>query len=107
MPRLIPCRTDLNHYSLSVALDGVTYGLEFRWNVREGSWYMFISDELGAPVLGGVKVVCRAPLAGRSVNPARPPGYFVAQDTDGSGASPGVDELGGRVRLLYFSPAEL
>lgn len=97
-------RGDLPFWDMRVPLDGVTYTLEFRLNVREEKWYLRILDEDGTTViLGGQKIVAYYP-----VNPFRadrkPPGAlsFVSP----SGEDPGPDDLGDFV-LLYVSEAEL
>jgi hypothetical protein len=104
---IIPCRTDLAHYEMSIPLDGTTFGLEFRWNTREGVWYFDVKTEAGDIVEAGIKVVLDWPLMSRCVDPRRPPGRFLASDTTQRDLAPGLTDLGDRVRLYYVSPDDL
>lgn len=106
MPLIIPCRTDLDHYSMQVTLEGVIYTLVFRWNVREASWYMQIQDAQGNALCGGYKIVVGFPIAARSRVAGKPPGFFWAFDSTGEDRPPAIDELGERVRLVYFTAGE-
>jgi len=107
MSVLIPCRPDLSHYDMQVVLSNITYTLEFRWNTREGYWYMDIKDETEDPILAGIKVVIEWPLGIRTVDSRRPPGVFFAIDTTNQQRDPGVNDLGDRVKLVYFDESEL
>jgi hypothetical protein len=111
----VPLRVDiplsegapLPFFDMQAPLDGVTYTLQFRWNVRASSWYMDVLDEQSETVfLAGLRLCSDWPLAayitGRS-----PPGGFVVVDSTGQGADPDVASLGVRHRLLYFTAAEL
>jgi hypothetical protein len=97
-------------FDLQATLDGVTYTLEFRWNVRLGAWFMNVLDAEGVnPCLLGVRVVVDYPLAQHLVDRS-PPGYLLALDTgaaEGEGQDPGFDDLGNRVQLWYIPEAEL
>jgi hypothetical protein len=107
MSLLIPTRSDLPFYDLQVPLDGVTYTLEFRRNVRVGAWFMNGYDITGTVLyFAGVKLVADFPLA--AYNTARQPaGFFIAKDTSGQGIDPGINDLGVRVQLVYVTVAEL
>ncbi len=107
MPQVIETRSDLPWYDLQVDLDGVTVTLELRWNVHVGAWYLAVLDADAVDTLqAGIRVVADFPLSaywtGRT-----PPGALVAIDTAGDGRDPGVDDLGSRVVLVYFTAAEL
>lgn len=101
---------DASHFDQQAVLDGVTYTLEFRWNVRLGAWFMNVFDAEGiTPQLVGVRLVADYPLAQHLVD-RTPPGYFLALDTgaaDGNGTDPGFDDLGGRVQLWYVPEDEI
>lgn len=109
----IPLRSDLPFFDVQAVLDGVTYTLEFRWNTREGFWYMHILTEGGDPILMGIKCVVAWPLARRTPDPRRPLGVLSFIDTGGGQVDPSYDpatgkgDLGDRVQLLYFEAAEL
>lgn len=104
---IIPCRPDLTHYEMQITLEGVGYGLEFRWNTREEAWYMHLYGEDGTPIRMGVKVVVGFPLVARLNADARPRGRFVAFDTTNLDRNPGIADLGDRVTLAYFDADEV
>lgn len=107
MPVVIPNRTDVPKYTLEVALDNVTFRLGFHWNDRAGAWFMSIADVNGTPLLSGRRVVVGFPLISRFRDPRLPAGDFNAVDTSGQKLEAGPNDLGDRVRLLYFSRSEL
>lgn len=113
MPLLIPLRSDLPFFDFQATLDGATYTLEFRWNTREKSWYLNILTDEGVPIIMSIKFLIDHPLGCRSVNPLKPPGVFLAEDTSGARVDAGFNEetgigdLGDRIILLYFESSEL
>lgn len=103
----IPLRSDLPFFDVQVPLDGVTYTLEFRWNVRAAAWFMTVLDEQAETVLmAGLKLVLGA-FIGLEQTGRQPPGVFLMLDTSGTNVDPGVDDLGDRVRLEYLTAADL
>ena len=107
MPVRIPLRPSLAYFTLQVPLEGVNYTLQFVWNLRESSWYMDVLDETGAiMIIGGMRLVADS-LLGITRTGRQPQGAFIALDTTGEGVDPGLDDLGVRVKLLYYTLAEL
>lgn len=104
---VIPTRTDLTHYEFSQVLDGVSYVLEFRWNIREESWYLDIRLDDGTRVASGVKIVTDWALLRGVRSASRPLGEFVAFDTSGNRQDPKIDNLGSVVKLFYFDASGL
>lgn len=103
MSVLIPVRPDLPFQVMQVTLDGVPLSLEFRWNQREGSWYMAIrSEDEETTYAEGVKVVVDWSLAYRWPDVRTLLGKFMAIDTSGAHANPGLRDLGDRVQLVYI-----
>lgn len=97
----------LPFFDFQVPLDGVTYTLQVRWNVRASSWYMDVLDEQGQVVfLAGLRLAANWPLAAYNTGRS-PPGSFVVMDTAGEGADPDIASLGIRHVLLYWTAAEL
>jgi len=83
-------------------LDGKVYVLTFRWNTRDGAWFMDLADADGAILKPGIKLVCDWPLtAFRDTDPGLPPGMLSMFDTSGGQIDPTLDDLGTRVLLLY------
>lgn len=107
MAQVMPTRTDAPHYDFQVDLEGTTFKLEFRWNTRAEGWFFRLLDVDDNQILGFERVVLDFPLTSRYRFEALPPGEFFAVDTTASQVEPGLDELGGRVLLLYYPAAEL
>jgi hypothetical protein len=113
MADLIPivrAADDASHFDLQATLDGVTYTLEFRWNVRLGAWFMNVLDAEGEEArLVGQRLVADY-FFPRNIVDRAPPGLFLALDTgsaEGRGQDPGFDDLGSRVQLWYFPEDEI
>jgi hypothetical protein len=102
----LPARTDVPHYDFDVDLEGAIYALELYWNSRAGAWFLSVSDVNGTPIVSGRKVVLGAPLLGRGVLPAGPPGILVAYDSSGQDQEAGQNDLGARVQLVYYESME-
>jgi len=82
--------------------------LEFRWSTREACWYMNVRDEDEiAPFVEGVKVVVGWQLGRRAASVRNALGLFCAVDLSGAATDPGINDLGDRVQLLYYSRDEL
>lgn len=113
----IPTSTDLVNYVQTTSLDGRDYILWFLFNRRDQRWRVSFLDQDESPIRFGVKVVADSPLLRRETDDRRPPGILLAKDlaaadvvrADGEklvAIDPGVDELGSRVLLIYFTEAE-
>lgn len=98
----------LAFYDLRVALDGVTYILNFSWNARARSWYLDVQDSDGTPIVSGLAVVSNWPLLRRfKWNAALPGGELIATDLTGTYDAPGYTDLGTNVPLYYFTADEV
>jgi len=107
MPVEISLPTALPWFDVQAELDGVTYTLECRWNVRLGAWFLRVLDDQGVAVLlGDQRLVADYPLA-LAITSRSPSGLLAALDTSGQGLDPGFTDLGGRVKLVYVTTAEL
>ena len=108
---------DTGAFEQQVTLDGVTYTLKFRWNVRgmradvdgnqlPGAWEMHVFDAEGTTA-HQVGLVLRADWPVDVYLPGRiPAGVFIPIDTGapvGEGEDPDFDDLGNRSQLHYFS----
>lgn len=115
--RLIPTRTDLTNYEVTVELDGVDFDLSFLWNDRDESWYLTITETTQTlvdeqtgekvPLIAGIPIVIGTPLMRVLTSLRRPAGELIAIDNTGTGTSPGINELGARVLLYYVEASEL
>lgn len=109
--QVLPNVVNVPHYSFQTDLDNVTFRFEFRWNDRASAWFMSISDVNGVELLSSRRIVVGFPLLTRFRDPRLPAGDLNAIDTTGNDEEAGINDLGGRVKLLYFPvgdlPAEL
>jgi hypothetical protein len=103
--RLLHTDPIARHHAYAVDLEGSTYVVELRWNVRAGAWFMSLFDRARAPIAVGRKVVLGANLRGRSADGRLPPGTLLALDTSGSGRDATETDLGTRVLLAYVESA--
>lgn len=107
MIHFIPTSQTESNYRQITTLDGVDYILNFRWNQREGRWYMTLSTASDGVIQGPVKVVADWPLVYPQQDPPLPPGTLLAFDTTGEGIDPGLSDFGTRVRLMYLDEDEV
>lgn len=107
MPLTIPLPTGIPHFALSVELDRETFKLSFRWNARAAAWFMAIDTPEGSPIQGSKRLAVDFPLNVRSRDARRPAGNLVAVDTSDKQLEAGLEDLGGRVQLLYYVAGEL
>ena len=97
----LPLRTDgYPHYDFDVELDGRIYNLEMKWNERDSTWFMTMSDSEESPIVSGVRLVVDWDLLRTCVDARRPPGTLMAVDSTGEGY-PSLADLGSRVQLVY------
>lgn len=97
---------DTGAFEQQATLDGVTYTLKFRWNVRGEFWTMHVLDAEGVRAYRvGLVLRVNSPMDLYARDAERlPPGIFVAVDTAGDpdeGQDPGFDDLGSRVQIEY------
>ena len=83
------------------------YVIDLRWNERAGAWFMDLLDENEDPIRMGIKVVLGTWLGRRSIDPRFPAGAILAVDTSGAGLDAGLDDLGTRVLLRFYSAEEI
>lgn len=96
----------LPFFEIQAVLDGVTYAIEWKWNIRHQAWFVNVWDEqLQTLYLAGQKVVANYPL-GIWITGASPPGALMVVDTTGAGAQPGLGTLGVQHQLYYLTAAE-
>lgn len=97
----IPTRTDVNNYEEQVTLEEATYTFKFIWNYRGEFWSMSILDANDVEIVSGIAVRVDIDLLKYVGSSRKPPGSLVAYDTSGANEDPGLEDLGGRVILLY------
>lgn len=104
----LPITQDGSWFQFSIELDQVSYGFEFRWNEREGCWYLTLRDGEGNALVSSRKVVI-GPLFRnfRGTAGVMQTGDVYVVDTSGTGLDAGLEDLGRRVVLTYASDSEL
>lgn len=119
MPAQIPFQPSIPFANFTVSLSGIQYVIDQAWNPRDqaldangvptsdGAWYFDVSDEQGNPIRVGIKIVLGAILAQKTVDPRWPFGVFIAQDTSGQGKEAGLDDIGTRVVVWFYTAAEI
>jgi hypothetical protein len=102
---ILSTSTTESDYRQIVPLSGVDYVMRLRWNGRDYRWYMSLETVAGEKVFSGVRVVANYPLTYSGRDLPWPPGVLMAYSEEDD-ADPGLDELGERVRLMYFEGFE-
>ncbi len=106
MSFVIPTLTDgTEAYDQRTQLDGVEYSLQFRYNFRRELWTFSVVALDGTPLLMGQTVHVGIVLNRRAVG--GPPGLLLAISETDDIASPGLTELGERIKLCYLTVDEV
>ncbi len=93
-------------FKTTVSLDGSPYVFRFDYSERSSSWFVSIflqRDGDDAPIVQGVRVSVLFPFLIGVVEEGRPPGDVFALGPH----DPGREDLGGVVKVYYFSEADL
>jgi hypothetical protein len=94
---------DVTHPAIvqETALDGVTYRFTFRWNARDGYWYMGLSTIEDVAILPTRRLVPGARLLRYMSGSVRPPGELMLLGT------PTRTTLGTEAQLVYLDADEV
>lgn len=115
---IVPASTELLDYEQTTTLDGRDYRVQVTYNQRADRWYLSLSDQDGAPIAMGLKIVAEVSLLRRISDARRPPGYLMCRDLQAnepdfvggeksSARDPGRVDLGLRHQIVYFTLAEV
>ena len=109
MPREVPIASLNAKSSQTVALDNTVYRLTFVFNTRCLAWGMDIATQDGTVIVAGIKLLPQVDLLFRHKDTRLPKGRLFAVDVeDGDEAPrPEKNQLGTKMRLLYFTEAEV
>lgn len=100
--QVVPTFTDTDDYQFNVALDGVTYGMQFTWNTRDSRWFLNLLDSSGNVLVGTIPLVLNWPLLRQyKYNTNIPAGFLYILDTNDTGQEPGRYDLGTRCLMVY------
>lgn len=108
-PLVLPFVLDAAYQSMEVALEGVSYRIAYAWNRRTASWYLSISTAEGTALVSGLRMVLDWPLLEqhRAREPRLPPGRLFAFAIDGGEGEAGFADMGRRVKLFYYTAADV
>ncbi len=102
----LPVSSDRANYELKVKLDGVKYTFAFRFNNRAGRWMMDIKTADGMVIVAGIIMLAGVDfLAQFMARVDLPPGNLFLLNLADENATPGRDDLGANVLLLYQEAA--
>jgi hypothetical protein len=107
MPVNLPLEPSNASYQVVTTLDGANYIFDVRWNPEDPGWFIDVSDAVGDQIAIGLKVVLGVVLGRRITDSRIWPGMLIAVDTSNAGLDAGLDDLGGRVQVQYYTIAEL
>jgi hypothetical protein len=88
---------------LRVTLDGAVFQLYLRYNSRAGMWRMDVQDDAGTTLAAGLSMRnAGLPANGCIANlEGLPAGLLLAQPVTDASTDADLEELGGRVLLVY------
>ncbi len=96
----LPLTSDTSQ-TFTILLGAISYDMAVRWNDRSGTWVLDITDSAsqtilvqGIPLVLGTDILSPYGLA---------MGYMVVVDQSGQGLDAGVDDLGSRVNVYWYS----
>ena len=114
MPQIIPTSITLSEYTQATSLDGRSYVFRFLHNPRLDRWSFDLLDQDEDPIATGRRVVCEYDLLQGVADERKPQGVIMARDLTAPDFSPkilsqdpGLRDLGDRVKLTYFTEAEV
>lgn len=111
MPQDIPVDSLSDDSRQATSLDGTAYLIDLSWSTRSETWYISVFQPQGVeaptPVIQGIALRIGYPVLAGVVMDGRPLGEIIAVDLSGAGDDPGHEDLGTRVRLYYYTAAEL
>lgn len=100
--REIPIRRAGRNFTQRTTLDGIEYGLRFRWSQLEQRWYFDLLDSEGDLIAGCIKIIVnRDLLYSRRGHAGVPQGELRAIDGSSAPVDPGLEELGDAIPLIY------
>lgn len=98
----IPVKSGVASYEFPIELERIQYTLRFRFNYRMARWIMDVATRDGSNIVCGIPLLTGYDMFSKYKDDRLPPGAFMVYDATGKMESPGFDELGSSVLLLYF-----
>lgn len=88
-------------YSMTVTLDGQSYGLEMAYNNRADRWALTLSNASQEAIVSNLPVLIDRPLFAPYKHLDVPPGAMVCIDTTGNQAQPTMGSFL-RTHVMYY-----
>jgi len=109
MPLEVPVASLNAKSSQTVNLEDTVYRFTFVFNTRCLAWDMTIAEQDGTVIIAGIKLLPQVNLLFRHKDARLPPGQLWALDVqeDATATRPLKSELGSKLRLIYFTEAEI
>lgn len=94
---------DISKYKIQqqVTLDGVVYGLQFRFNGRYDAWTINLLDDLNNIIVSGIIAYTKTSLLKNYYHLSVPQGVLFIMDSDGTQTTANKNNLGVTHKLLY------
>lgn len=95
-------------YPFRIELDNIFYRMQYRWNIRDSSWYLDIATDAGVSTVRGMRMVIGTDKLAphRSLGSDNcPQGILTVTDTTGQGREAAREDLGVRVIVTYLEVA--
>ncbi|MEW5804663.1 MAG: hypothetical protein AB1847_21445 [bacterium] len=100
--RQLPVRADTANYEFKIELDGTRYILAFRFNTRAGRWIMDVKTGQGVMLVAGIALLAGVDLLAQfRAYDGVPQGNLFLLNIEDENISPGRNDLGANVLLLY------
>lgn len=104
----IPNAGDSPEIEIVTELEGREYSLRFLYSERRERWSVDLrASQSETAIFLGRTVVLAMPIVPRIPHPLALAGALIFLPSDGTFTDPKLLDLGGRVRLLYLTPAEV
>ena len=104
MPVEIPIQLNVSSQTFDIALNGVSYSMNAKWNSRSGFWTLDIIDEDQNNLLLGLCLK----LGARLLEPFNLDiGDFFMVDDTGKGIEASLSNIGVSTHLVYYTPDEI
>jgi len=97
----VPTTADSPTYDQVSDLGRRLYRLGFRYNARDGSWYLSVATQGGTALAEGRKLRIDWDTLRQFSDARLPDGVLSLPDADGSRVEPGRDDLGSRLHLTF------
>lgn len=107
MAESLPFTPGLAGQRLELTLAGSQCVFVSYWNDVEKSHYLDVFEIDDTPIIRGLKVVLGVNFVRRSTHPLFVGRALFAVDESNTGVEAGIDDLGGRVTILYLTELDL